>query len=142
MSAIRDVFLARAMSVARRTRPARHLPKRQKRINSSLTIFFCLQPAPSPFWPLPDELCSFPFRLTPPSPSPSAYEPIFFGFILLVLAVPHLRGASSSVRKDESAPAQCILRIGYPSDGLLFGVVRSNAGESTDIWTKAQKTGK
>ena len=53
--------------------------------------------------------------------------------------MPRLRGASSSVRKDESAPVQCILRIGCPRGGLRSGVVRCNAGESTDTWTKAQK---
>ena len=55
--------------------------------------------------------------------SPSSYEPIFFEFILHVLAVPCLRGESSSVRKDEGAPVQCILRIGCPCGGFRSEVV-------------------
>ena len=138
LSAFRAISMARTMFVARRTRPACHLPKRQKRINSSLNPFFrdirlMLFPPASGlgFQPVP---LFFPF--------PSSYEPIFFGFILLFLTVPRLRGASSSVRKDEGAPVQCILRIGCPRGGLRSGVVGSNAGESTDTWTKAQMTGK
>ena len=140
MSAFRTIFLARTMFVARRTRPALHLPKRQKRINFSLNPFFRLQ------------ACGFSFSAALPSarvpsasllhPSPSLYEPIFFGFILLFLTVPRLRGASSSVRKDEGAPVQCISRIGCPRGGLRSEGVRTNAGESTDTWTKAQMTGK
>ena len=140
MSAFRAIFLARTMFVARRTRPARHLPKRQKRINFSLNPFFRLLAYGFSF-SAALQSARAPSSFFLPS-SPSLYEPIFFGFILLFLTVPRLHGASSSARKDESAPARCILRIGCPRGGLRSGVVGSNAGESTDTWTKAQMTGK